>query len=82
MPLSGVYHMHMAKKRKPAAGKPGGNPWPDRLRALRKRLGLNQSEAAARIAVGPGVWSAWENDLRTPSRQSQLLIELLEAGTI
>lgn len=53
-------------------------PWRKRLKALRSRLGLTQALAAKRVGVGQGVWAAWENGLRTPSRQSQLLIDLLD----
>lgn len=71
----------MAKKRKPAAP---ANPWPERLLAIRARLKLTQEQAAERIGVSQGAWAAWESRtaLRTPSRQSVTLIELLEAGKI
>lgn len=77
--------MAKRKKKKKAAGKQS-NPWRSRLIRLREALGakerlpgpLTQTEAAKRIAVGQGVWAAWENGHRSPSRQSILLIEMLE----
>jgi len=72
----------MAKKRGKKPKPAGDNPWPAKVLAIRTKLGLTQTAAAARIRVGPAVWSAWENGLRKPSRQCQLLLELLEAETI
>lgn len=73
----------MARKRKdpdpPPAAPP---PWPERLRALRSRLGLTQQQAAARIRVSLRAWSGWERGEDTPSPPFELLLELLEAEKI
>ncbi len=71
-----------AKKRRPASVPTDPADWPAFLRALRQRLDLKQTEAAPRVGVGHGVWSAWEKGIRIPSRQSALLIQLLADGKI
>jgi DNA-binding transcriptional regulator YiaG len=66
----------MAKKKPPLV-----NPWPERLKALRAKLGnLTREEAAAMIRISPRAWGKWEQGLQTPSPSHQLLIELLEQG--
>jgi DNA-binding transcriptional regulator YiaG len=63
--------MVMAKK------KPSLNPWPAKLKALRKRLGnITQAEAAERFGCPARTWIAWENDQRTPGRSAQRLLVL------
>ncbi len=52
-------------------------PSPEQIKLVREALGLLQAEAAERIGVGQGVWSAWERGSRKPSRQSAILIDLL-----
>lgn len=57
-------------------------PSPDELRALRKRLGLTQAEAAEKIGVSHRAWIAWENDERTPSATATQIIRLLSENTL
>jgi DNA-binding transcriptional regulator YiaG len=52
-------------------------PTPEQIRAIRDKLGLNQTEAAAKVGVYPSVWSDWERGKRKPSRQSAILLDLL-----
>ncbi len=77
--------MVMAKKRpaRPGKPKPGGkpNPWPDKLRAIRRKYGsggkpLTQAQAAERLGVNIHTWTAWEVDRRTPSAMAARLINL------
>jgi DNA-binding transcriptional regulator YiaG len=70
------------KKRRPKSVPSDPAGWPEFLRELRRRLNLKQTEAAPRVGVGQGVWSAWEKGIRVPSRQSALLIQLLSDGKI
>ena len=65
------YDHDMARKRKSAQ-------WPDRLRALRAKLGLSQAKAAKKIRVSLRSWAGWEMGEQIPSAPCQLLIELLE----
>jgi DNA-binding transcriptional regulator YiaG len=44
------------------------NQWPEKLKAIRKKYGLTQVQAAERIGVTTRCWVAWENNQRTPSR--------------
>jgi DNA-binding transcriptional regulator YiaG len=55
---------------------------PMQLKALRKRLGLTQAEAAERIHVTRTSWSFWEAGMRTPSQRTLFLIQLLKDGKI
>ena len=64
----------MAKRKKKAAPE---NPWPERLRTIRFRLRLNQTDAAKKIHVSQGIWSAWERGASIPSESMQLLINLV-----
>jgi DNA-binding transcriptional regulator YiaG len=57
-------------------------PSPGQIKAIREKLGLKQSEAAEKVGVGQGVWSAWEKGSRKPSRQSAILIDLLRRKKI
>jgi DNA-binding transcriptional regulator YiaG len=65
-----------------AMPKRSANPWPKRLKALRDRLGLNQTQAALRVSISQSQWSAFESGLRKPTRPIARLIELLETGKI
>lgn len=47
------------------------------LRATRKRLGLNQGEAAAIFGGGVNAFSEYERGIRQPSK-STLLLQLLD----
>ncbi len=57
-------------------------PTPEEIKAIRDKLGLLQAEAAERIGVSQGQWSAWERGHKKPSRQSALLIDLLRRKKI
>ncbi len=57
-------------------------PTPDEIKAIRKKRGLTQAQAAEKIGVGQGVWSSWEKGTRRPSRQSAILIDLLDRKKI
>jgi transcriptional regulator with XRE-family HTH domain len=58
------------------------NPWPRRLKALRERLGLTQTEAAKRLKISQTQWSLFESGKRQPTRPITHLIDLLAAGKI
>jgi DNA-binding XRE family transcriptional regulator len=53
----------MAKPRKRPT-----SPWRAKLKALREKYGLTQTEAAARVGVAARTWIAWENSQTTPGR--------------
>ena len=74
----------MAPRKRATSGAGAGkaNPWPKRLFALRKRLGLTQADAAAKVRVSLRSWAAWELGEQIPSSPHQLLITLLESGKI
>lgn len=57
-------------------------PTPGEIKAAREKLGLTQAQAAEKVGVGQGVWSAWESGTRRPSRQSAILIDLLKRKKI
>ena len=48
------------------------------LRATRKRLGLNQGEAAAIFGGGVNAFSEYERGIRQPSKSTLLLLQLLD----
>ncbi len=48
---------------------------PERLKALRERLGLTQAEAAARVGVSRRAWIKWEKEGRKPSGPVAKLLE-------
>jgi DNA-binding transcriptional regulator YiaG len=57
-------------------------PTPDEIKRIREKRGLTQAQAAEKVGVGQGVWSAWESGARRPSRQSAILIDLLSRKKI
>lgn len=60
------------------------NPWPKKLKALRKRLGLTLEQAAEKVGVQPRTWYAWEtpSQKRRPPAGRQILIRLLAEGKL
>lgn len=60
----------MAKK------KPAPNPWPGRLKRLRERHGLTQTEAAARVGTGLRTWQNWEYGRTRPNPMIAKLLDL------
>jgi transcriptional regulator with XRE-family HTH domain len=56
--------------------------WPKFLKELRDRLGVNQSQAAARVCISQSQWSAFESGVRTPTRPIACLIRFLADGKI
>jgi len=62
-------------KRRP---KSSANPWPERLRKLRDKLDLTQSELAKRLRISQSQVASYETGKRRPTRPIQFLIELLE----
>ncbi len=56
--------------------------WPKFLLALRTRLGLNQTQAAAKICISQSQWSAFESGQRKPTRPISCLIRFLADGKI
>ena len=52
------------------------NDWPARLKALRKRLGLTQSEAASKALIRRETWNRFEAGKQKPSERIKRLIEL------
>ena len=59
-------------------------PTPRELRALRRRLGLTQKQAAEKIGVARRTWMYWETPSRDrrPSRAHAKLIALLTDGKL
>lgn len=55
---------------------------PDKIKTLRERLGLNQTEAGEKVGVSQNLWSAWERGTRTPSAAHLILLQLLDSGKI
>ncbi len=53
-----------------------------KIKALRKRLGLTQVQAAEKIGVAPRTWISWENNHRTPSAAAVKLLQLLSQGSL
>ncbi|WP_192498149.1 helix-turn-helix domain-containing protein [Tepidiforma bonchosmolovskayae] len=61
----------------------GGSGWtPERVTALRRRLGLTQAEFARRLGVRQQTVSEWETGLHRPRGASTTLLRMLaeEAG--
>ncbi len=52
------------------------NPWPAKLKKLRRRLGLTQAAAAEKAKVALRTWIAWENDQRKPSGPAAQLLQI------
>ncbi len=48
------------------------------VRALRKRLGLNQPEFAARFGLSVGTLRDWEQGRSLPDRPAQTLLRVIE----
>lgn len=64
-------------KRKPKAGPPEPpNPWPARLKSIRAKYDLTQSEAAARIGTVLRTWQNWEYGRTRPNAMIARLIGL------
>lgn len=67
----------MTKRRtKPIPPASGPNPWPARLKRLRKRRKLTQTAAASLARVSASTWISWENDQRRPSGPALELLKL------
>ena len=67
----------MAKRKKKPARKPDlSNPWPARLKAIRVRLDITQSEAAARLGTVLRTWQNWEYGRTRPNPMLARLIDL------
>jgi DNA-binding transcriptional regulator YiaG len=69
----------MAKKKPRPRSAP--NPWPDRLRDLRRIYGtrgvaITQEEAAERINCPVATWRGWEQGRRKPNPMIVRLLEL------
>lgn len=47
------------------------NPWPDKLKALRKARSWTQVEAAEAIGCSTATWVAWERGRQKPYRKTQ-----------
>lgn len=52
---------------------------PKLLKETREKLGLNQTEAAARCLVTRRTWLDWENGHRAPQGPAIIAIEVLHA---
>lgn len=48
------------------------------IRSIRKRLGLNQAEAAAIFGGGVNAFSEYERGIRRPSKSTVLILKLLD----
>lgn len=48
------------------------------IRSIRKRLGLNQAEAAALFGGGVNAFSEYERGIRQPSKSTVLILKLLD----
>jgi DNA-binding transcriptional regulator YiaG len=70
------------RKPKPARRANGREPIPTPEQIKAARGTLTQAEAAKKVHVNQGVWSAWEAGARTPSRQSAYLIRLLRENRL
>ncbi len=54
------------------------NPWtPKKVKALRQRLDLTQTEAAEKVGVTRRQWAAWEAGESKPSGPAAKLLQLL-----
>ncbi len=60
---------------------PKKNRWTkDAIRKLRERLGVKQKVAAEAIGVSKTHWSNLEGGVRTPNRQTVILLDMLAEG--
>jgi DNA-binding transcriptional regulator YiaG len=80
-----VYTARVEERERYAAGGStgGGSGWtPERVTALRRRLGLTQAEFARRLGVRQQTVSEWETGLHRPRGASTTLLRMLaeEAG--
>jgi DNA-binding transcriptional regulator YiaG len=55
---------------------------PAELLSLRQRLGLSQRDIGELLRIGAKSWTRWETGLQRPSQVINLLLKLLDAGTI
>ncbi len=55
---------------------------PKRIKELRLRLGLTQTEAAQRVEASMRSWQRWEAGVETPDRCHLRLIQLLNDGKL
>ncbi len=63
----------------PTVAKNHTTTWtPQRIKALRLRLGLTQAQAAARVGVTRRAWAGWEGGEVTPTRPILILLNLLK----
>lgn len=51
---------------------------PDRIRALRERLGLSRAAFASQYGVGVSALTQWETGRRKPELAAQTLLRLIE----
>lgn len=70
--------MSMTRKRGPKEK----NPWPDRLKALRKKLDMSQVQLGKKLRCGQSIISRIESGERMPDGPLSYLIELAESGII
>lgn len=61
----------------PTTTDPRVNPWPARLKALRRARGLTQREAAALSSMSLRTWIAYENDQCRPGRNAVRVLNML-----
>lgn len=57
------------------------NPWPDRIKALRRRRGWTQEDLARRLKTRRETVADWERGKHHPRGPVQVLIEILEEET-
>ena len=69
----------MAKRKQAPKPKPPAT-WPERLKALRAKLGLTQTDMAEKLAISQGQYSKLESGEREPSGPLALLIAHLETA--
>lgn len=66
----------MTEEKKKRKRRLAGNPWPERLKALRKKLGITQVEAAQLCGVATSTWNGWEYGFRIPAGPSLRVLQL------
>ncbi len=73
----------MTSKKLDMADAASGAEWtPDRVLALRVKLRLTQLQAAKSVGVGKSLWCQWEKGRARVTRPFEILLSLLENGTI